>query len=284
MGTSSMYGGYSNGGSQNNPLIPPDFEDNEQENNNDGEGADNQEDQNSENEDSEQNSEDKKVEKQDEQTVEWSNAKTFMSKIASGRSNNIKGAVSKYVKAYGGAKSASKNAVGGIKTTINLGNFVRGISEKGLKETLDAYKIDYKDKGGKEILSELINILAPSPSTKDDAVSRKALILTMEILYELIEQESSEIETIEKLDVNIIVPTYIEAYIYQKLINDLGSRIESYSKSAADAVAVEKDIKEYIHSKIEVVFKGKDIKDYEFSTKEILSLYNQCYTVMEDLL
>lgn len=279
-----MYGGYSNGGSQNNPLIPPDFEDNEQENNDNGESENNQGDQNSENEDSEQNSEDNKVEKQEEQTVEWSNAKTFMSKVASGRSNNIKGAVSKYVKAYGGAKSASKNAVGGIKTTINLGNFVRGISEQGLKETLNAYKIDYKDKSTKEILSELVNILAPSPSTKDDAVSRKALILTMEVLYELIEQENLEIEAIEKLDVNIIIPTYIEAYIYQKLINDLGSRIESNSKSAADAVALEKDIKEYIHSKIEVVFKGKDIKDHEFSTKEILSLYNQCYTVMEDLL
>ncbi len=284
MGTSSMYGGYSNGGSLNNPLIPPDFEDNEQENNVDGESENNKENQNSENEDNEQSSEDNKVEKQKEQTIEWSNAKTFMSKVASGRSNNIKGAVSKYVKAYGGAKSASKNAVGGVKTTINLGNFVRGISEQGLRETLDAYKIDYKDKSTKEILSELINILAPSPSTKDDAVSRKALILTMEVLYELIEQENLEIEAIEKLDVSIIIPTYIEAYIYQKLINDLGSRIESNSKSAIEAVALEKDIKEYVHSKIEVVFKGKDIKDYEFSTKEVLSLYNQCYTVMEDLL
>lgn len=278
MGTSSMYGGYSNGGSQNNPLIPPDFEDNEQENTN------NQEEPNPDNEEPEQNLEDNKIGKQEEQNVEWSNAKTFMSKVASGRSNNIKGAVSKYVKAYGGAKSASKNAVGGIKTTINLGNFVRSVSEQGLKETLEAYKIDYKDKNTKEILSELINILAPSPSTKDDAVSRKALILTMEVLYELIEKENLEIEAIEKLDVNIIVPTYIEAYIYQKLINDLGSRIESNSKSAADAVALEKDIKEYIHSKIEIVFKGKEIKDYEFSTKEILSLYNQCYTVIEDLL
>lgn len=273
-----MYGGYSNGGSQNNPLIPPDFEDNEQENTN------NQEEPNPENEEPEQNLENNKIGKQEEQTVEWSNAKTFMSKVASGKSSNIKGAVSQYVKAYGGAKSASKNAVGGIKTTINLGNFVRSISEQGLKETLEAYKIDYKDKNTKEILSELINILAPSPSTKDDAVSRKALIITMEVLYELIEKENLEIEAIEKLDVNIIVPTYIEAYIYQKLINDLGSRIESNSKSAADAVALEKDIKEYIHSKIEIVFKGKEIKDYEFSTKEILRLYNQCYTVIEDLL
>lgn len=278
MGTSSMYGGYSNGGSQNNPLIPPDFEDNEQEN------ANNPESQNPENEDPEKDSEDNNTEQQEEQTVEWSNAKTFMSNVASGRSSNIKGAVSKYVKAYGGAKSASKNAVGGIKTTINLGNFVKSISEQGLKETLDAYKIDYKNKSTKEILSELVNILAPSPNTKEDAVSRKALILTMEVLYELIEKENLEIESIENLDVNIIIPTYIEVYIYQKLINDLGSRIESNSKSATDAVALEKNIKEYIHSKIEIVFKGKDIKDYNFSTKEILSLYNQCYTVIEDLL
>ncbi len=273
-----MYGGYSNGGSQNNPLIPPDFEDNEQENNN------NPESQNPENENPEKDSEDNNTEQQEKQTVEWSNAKTFMSNVASGRSSNIKGAVSKYVKAYGGAKSASKNAVGGIKTTISLGNFVKSISEQGLKETLDEYKIDYQHKSTKEVLSELVNILAPSPNTKEDAVSRKALILTMEVLYELIEKEDLEIEAIENLDVNIIIPTYIEVYIYQKLINDLGSRIESNSKSAAGAVALEKDIKEYIHSKIEIVFKGKEIKDYKFSTKEILSLYNQCYTVIEDLL
>ncbi|GGP03841.1 hypothetical protein GCM10010992_13780 [Cloacibacterium rupense] len=274
MGTSSMYGGYSDGGSQNNPLIPPDFEDNDQEDNNSQ----------SQNEDSEQDLEDNRAEQQEGQTVEWSNAKTFMSNLASGRSSNIKGAVSKYVKAYGGAKSASKNAVGGIKTTINLGNFVKSISEQGLKETLDEYKINYRDKSTKEILNELVNILAPSPNTKEDAISRKALILTMEVLYKLIEKENLEVEVIEKLDVNIIIPTYIEVYIYQKLINDLGSRIESNSKSAADAVAIEKDIKEYIHNKIEIVFKGKEIKDYKFSTKEILSLYNQCYTVIEDLL
>jgi len=277
MGTSSIYGGYSNGGSQNNPLIPPDFEDNEQEDTNDSEN------QNNENEDLEQDLEDNSVQ-QESQTVEWSNAKNFMSKLASGKSGNAQEAVSRYVKAYGGAKSASKNAVGGIKTTINLGNFVKSISEQGLKETLDAYKIDYQDKSTKEILSELVNILAPSPNTKEDAVSRKALILTMEVLYELIEKEELEIEAIENLNVNIIIPTYIEVYIYQKLINDLGSRIESNSKSAADAVALEKNIKEYIHSKIEIVFRGKEIKDYEFSTKKILSLYNQCYTVIEDLL
>ncbi|MCZ2223302.1 MAG: hypothetical protein LC122_06695, partial [Chitinophagales bacterium] len=213
-----------------------------------------------------------------------SNAKTYMSKVASGSSTNFKEAVSRYVKAYGGSKSASKNAVGGIRTTIRLGNFVKGVSDQGFKETLDTFKIDYTDKSTKEILSELINILAPAGDTKDDAIARKALILTMEVLYEIIEKEDLEIESIENLDLNIIIPTYVEAYIYQKLINDLGSRIESNSKSAAEAVALEGDIKEYIHSKIEIVFTGKEIKDYNFSTKEILRLYNQCYTVIEGLL
>lgn len=273
-----MYGGYSNGCSQNNPLIPPDFEDNEQEENN---GQENQSDGN---EDAQQDLNENGTKQPEGQSVEWSNAKNFMSKVASGKSKNIKRAVSRYVKAYGGAKSASKNATGGIRTTINLGNFVKSISDQGLKQTLDAYKIDYQNKTTKEILSELVNILAPSPNTKEDSISRKALILTMEVLYELIEKEDLDIEAIQDLDVNVIIPTYIEVYIYQKLINDLGSRIESNSKSAKDAIALEKDIKEYIHSKIEIVFKGKDIKDYEFSTKEILHLYNQCYTVIEDLL
>ena len=286
MGTSSIYGGSPNGGSQINPLIPADFEDYES-NDIDDENESNEgvvENEDPANENIEDSIDRNEQDTSEEYSVNWTNAKSFMSKVASGKSNNIGGALSRYVKAHGGAKSASRNSVGGIRTTINLGNFVKNVSEQGLKETLDQYKIDYRDKSTKEILSELINILAPAPNTKDDAIARKSLILTMEILYDLIDNENLDIESIENLDLNIIIPSYMETYIYQKLINDLGSRIENNSKSAADAVRLESEIREYIHSKIEIIFKGKEIENYIFSTKEVLKLYNQCYTVMEDLL
>lgn len=271
MGTSSMYSGYSDGNSQRNPLLPDDF--NDDPNNKDG-------DQNQENEQNNNQNNDTPKDKK------WENSKRNFSKLASGSSNNIRGAVSKYVKAYGGSKSATKNAVSGVRTTISLGNFLSNASTQGFKETLENIKIEYRNRSTTEVLNDLINYLAPDPITKEDSIARKALIVTMEKLYELIEKDNINIESIEKLNsdtLNQIIPLYVESYIYERLLNDLGSRIEANSLNSTNAVKLEKELKEYINSKVEITFTGLDITNSEFSKKEIESLYNQCYKVMEDL-
>ncbi len=279
MGTSSMYGGYSNGNSQKNPLLPSDFDDIMDDGNND-----NNEEQIDNEQDTTQESDNK--EKQ-QQNVNWQSAKNLMSKVASGTSKNIGGAISKYIKAYGGTKSATKNAVSGINTTYNLGTFINSASTQGLKETLYNYKIEYKNKSTSEVLFDIINYLAPKPVTKEDSIARKALILTMEKLYELIENEGLDIESIERLDINtinIIIPLNIENYIYERLINDLGSRIENKSINSVGAVKLERELKEYINSKVEIAFKGKDLSNSNLSKKEVDNLYNQCYAVMENMI
>ncbi|WP_417941951.1 Qat anti-phage system associated protein QatB [Flavobacterium sp. RS13.1] len=271
MGTSSMYNGYSDGNSQRNPLLPDDF--------NDDTGNSNDGNQNQENEqDSQENGKpnDKK----------WEDTKRSFSKLASGTSKNTRGAVSKYIKAYGGSKSATKNAVSGIRTTVNLGNFLSNASTQGFKETLENLKIEYKNRSTNQVLNDLINYLAPNPITKEDSIARKALIVTMEKLYELIENDNIDIESIDKLNeetIKQIIPLYVESYIYERLLNDLGSRIEANSLNSANAVKLEKELKEYINSKVEIAFKGLDATNTEFSKKQVESLYNQCYKVMEDL-
>lgn len=267
MGTSSMYNGYSDGNSQRNPLLPDDFNDNT---GNSNEGNQNQE-----------NEQDSKL-----NDKKWEDTKRSFSKLASGTSKNTRGAVSKYIKAYGGSKSATKNAVSGIRTTVGLGNFLSNASSQGFKETLENHKIEYKNRSTSEVLNDLINYLAPNPITKEDSIARKALIVTMEKLYELIENENIDIELIDKLNegtMKQIIPLYVESYIYERLLNDLGSRLEANSLNSSNAVKLEKELKEYINSKVEIAFKGLDTANTEFSKKQVESLYNQCYKVMEDL-
>ncbi|WP_338841235.1 Qat anti-phage system associated protein QatB [Flavobacterium ginsenosidimutans] len=271
MGTSSMYNGYSDGNGQRNPLLPDDFDDSVG-NNNDG-------DKNPENDQGNQGN-GKPIDKK------WENTKRNFSKLASGTSKNTRGAVSTYIKAYGGSKSAAKNAVSGIRTTVGLGNFLSNASTQGFKESLENLKIEYKNRSTSEVLNDLINYLAPNPITKEDSIARKALIVTMEKLYELIENDNINIESIDKLDegtVKQIIPLYVESYIYERLLNDLGSRIEANSLNSANAVKLEKELKEYINSKVEITFLGIDMTNSEFSKKQVESLYNQCYKVMEDL-
>lgn len=271
MGTSSMYKGHSNSNSQGNPLLPSDFDENE-DNDNENNGDENTEDNKNPNEN-----------KVSDNNVSWQTAKTSMSKIASGKSS-VNKTISNYVKAYGGAKTASKTAKSGVRTVLSLGSFINNVSSQGFTQTLENYNIDYKDKSAKDVLSELINHLAPSPITKEDSIARKALVVTMEILYELIDNENLEIDKINNETFNFIIPKYIECYIYERIINDLGSRIEIASSNSYQAIKIEQEIKDYINSKVDIAFKGKNFEKMSFTKNEVESLYNQCYTIMENML
>ncbi|MEQ7802144.1 Qat anti-phage system associated protein QatB [Pedobacter sp. ASV1-7] len=270
MGTSSMYGGYSGSNSQGNPLLPSDFDENETDSSNEEDSTETQH--SDDNEDGEK------------RIVSWQTAKTAMSKFASGSSGNIKNALSSYVKAHGGAKSASKTIRSAIVTTKNIGSFINSVSTGGLRETLDGYSIDYENRTVSEVLSELINYLAPSPITKDDSIARKALILTMENLYNLMGEESLDLDSVTGESLNFLIPKYVESFIYERLINDLGSRIETADIDFKRAVEIENDLKDYIVAKVEVVFRGKDFTTIVFTNAVVESLYNQCYTVMEDMI
>ncbi len=273
MGTSSTYTGYPNNPSKN-PLIPSDFEDIEI--------SDDSSENDSENED---NTEEISEPQNKEKLPSWKATKSQMSKVASGESKNYKGAISNYVKSSGGSKSISKSSFSGVNTTNQLGDFVQKARNQGIQPTLEEYAIQYKDRSAKDVLNDLINALAPSPNNREDSISRKALIRTMEFIYSIFDSEDINEFNFDSLDeesFNKITCTYIENYIYEKLINELGSRIEANAKDSKSAIKLENDIKFYINSVVNNALKKKDFVSFSFTRKETLSLYNQCYTVMEE--
>lgn len=272
MGTSSMYNGM-NG----NPLLPKDF----------NPDSDNPEDKDREGDDNSKKSDSPKT----NPNKNWKDAKTSMSKYASGRSTNFKGAISQYVKAHGGSKSAARTAKSGLRTTTALGSFFRGVSSDGIREVLTKKGIDLEGKSAQDIFHDIINLIAPIPVSREDSIARKALIETMEILYDSFDEEDKDIEILNNVDgntLNRIIPLYIEQYIYERLINDLGSRIETNSSSSSDAVKKEKEIKDYINAQIEVSLEDKDFSQFDFDNRgsltKIKKIYTDCYNVIESSL
>lgn len=290
-------------GPSGSPLLPDDFKDTipspdspathdspAESDNINHEGNDNSDGSNDNNIGSNQNDDNPYQQNGNSNEGNWTSAKNLMSRYSSGSSNNYKKVVSNYVKAHGGSKNAARSASSGIRSTSGLGQFLFSSSSQGIRETLSQYKIEYEGKTAKDILTEIINRIAPIPITKEDSVARKALIRTMEVLYEKIDDEKNDITTLEKIDkelLNEIIPIQVESYIYERIINDLGSRIESNTSSPADAVSKEKELKEYINSKVETTLKGTDFSQMDFNknvSSEIENLYKQCYKVMEDIL
>ena len=292
MGTSNIYTGPSG-----SPLLPDDFEDTSSPDSNENPQEPNS-DNNEHNEAQETPNSDKQndnannlgLQNSDNNKKNWRSAKNFMSKYASGTSRNYKKAISSYVKAYGGSKNAAKSAKSGIRSTSGLGQFLSNSSSQGIRDTLSQYQIKYEGRSAKDILSDVINYIAPVPVTKEDSVARKALIRTMEVLYEKIDDENNDISTLENIDkqiLNEMIPIQVESYIYERIINDLGSRIELNSTSPNDAINKEKELKEYIISKVETRLNGIDFSILDFNHKtniEVEKLYKQCYKIMEDII
>lgn len=275
MGTSSIYGGPPSNNPKDNPLLPDDFDF----------GNENSSEEGNPEEQKDVGENDNEIQNPTER-VSWRDAKNYMSKLASGKYKNTGKAISNHIKAYGGSKAASKTARAGISTVIGLGNFTNKASSSSFKNVLQEYKIDYENKSPREVLNELTNLIAPVPITKDDSIARKALIVTLEYIYEMLDDENLDYDVIDSDTLNLMVPKFIENYIYERIINDLGSRIEENSKTPQEALNLETELKEYINAKVEIAFKGKDFSQINFNdstTKnEVESLLNQCYTLMEE--
>jgi signal recognition particle GTPase len=293
MGTSSMYKGRNK-----SPLLPSDFDDGGGASGSsvlpDAENGTPDDNTNSGEKDSaeQQNTGNQSAQNQPQQTS-WQNAKTAMSKYASGGggTRGKSGAVSYYVKGYGGARNAARTAKAGIRTTINIGNFFGGVLSKGISQVLNEYNIQTEGRSPKQILNDIVNVLAPNPDTNDDSVARKALIRTMSVIYEKFDDEKQDISLLDSLDSNmseLLVSKYIETFIYERLINDVGSRIESKAENSNQVLKIEKELKEYIESKVSTTLKDKPLSSINANAKNVYSLveelYHQCYKVLEDQL
>ena len=293
MGTSSMYGG-----PNRSPLLPPDFNDGDDNSDNptspDTPLPKPDEKPNEEKEPAQTPESDKPSNKEQDDEPRyssWRAAKNSMSKYASGNGgeNGKRNAVSNYVK--GGSRNAAKSAKSAIRTTINIGDFFNSVSKKGIVQVLQDYNIQTEGRKPKEILNDIVNQLAPAPDSNENAIARKALINTMSVIYDKFEDEKKDISLLDTTDSNIssmLINKYFETFIYERLINEMGSRIEKKAESSAAAERIEKDLKEYIESKVSTTLKDKPLSLINLQTKNVYTLveglYQQCYKVLEDQL
>ncbi|MEI6575093.1 MAG: hypothetical protein WCO63_02845 [Bacteroidota bacterium] len=302
MGTSSMYDG-----PKRSPLLPPDFNDGDGSQDNPSPDNNPQEKPQEErpgrdaepgkNEPSDKPREDNAAQEQSTssnlQYSSWRAAKTSMSRYVTGNGgpNGKRNAVTRYIKGHGGSNNAAKTARAAIMTTIRIGDFFGGVSRNGISQVLKDNKILTEGRKPKEILSDIVNLLAPTPDLNDDSVARKALVITMSIIYERFDDESKDISLLDSLEPDVskmLITKYFETYIYERLIHDLGSKIEKRAENSEAAAKIEKELKEYIETKVSTTLKDKPLSIINSNTDKVEGLveglYQQCYKVLEDQL
>ena len=195
-----------------------------------------------------------------------------------------------YVKAAGGTAGLIKSSKSGIRGAVNIGRLFSDIQQQGYQKAFDDLGIEYQGKSAKEICSSLVNYISASADSKEDSVARIAAVNAMSKMYEYMENNNLELQSLDKVDnvlMEQVLSTYVECYIWGRILNDLQYCLEKYSDDIDRTMKVEQEMKDYVSSKVRTTFQIKEIRDKIFGHHSIEdgieALYEKCYSVLEEM-
>jgi hypothetical protein len=229
-------------------------------------------------------------EQQSKPEVSWQTTKTGFSKYINGHGGGIGKTAKNYVKASGGTTGLFRSSKTGIRGAVNIGRLFSDIQQYGYQKTFDDLGIEYLGKSVKEICSSLVNYIVDSSNSKEDSVARIAAVNAMSKMYEYMENSNMEIQALTRVDNELmeqVLSTYVECYIWGRILNDLQYCLEKYSDDIDRTIIVEQEMKDYVSSKVSTTFQIKEIRDKIFGNQSmedgIEELYSKCYSVLEDM-
>ncbi len=222
--------------------------------------------------------------------VSWQTTKTGFSKFINGHGGSVEKTVKNYVKASGGTEQLFRSSKSGIRGAVNIGRLFSDIQQHGYQRTFDELGIAYQGKSVKEICSGLVNYIVNSSDSKEDSVARIAAVNAMAKIYEYMENNNLEVQSLDNVDsgmVEQVLNTYVECYISGRILNDLQFCLEKNCDDIDKTVRIEQEVKDYVSSKVNTTFLIKEIRDKIFGHQSIEAgieqLYKKCYSVLEDM-
>lgn len=207
----------------------------------------------------------------------WQATKGVMSRLSSSgvRGAAAKGRVrdisSRYVRASGGAGKAARGAVAGRRAAQNLGGFLAAAVSSGFSAAADALGIsDALGQPAEYLLEALVGVLAPNGDTLEEAVARVAMNKALDELiaeYSTTDGDLAALENLSPSSLRDVLEAYLTHYINTRLMQALSDRNEENSSDAATAVALERDIKQYVRETVQV-----DLHSLEATVGDVTSL------------
>ena len=200
----------------------------------------------------------------------WSLARRAMSSVATGGGGlrRMRVAGRRYVAAKGGATTAAKSSAAGRATTAGLGSFLSNVASAGFAEAARSLGLQsvVGQKAG-TVLAAVIDAIAPSGTTNDQAIARRAASETLRQLFEQYGVEQTGVEALNAMtaaDVAETVELSVSAYVYQRWLFDLSLKIEEHAVSEAEAVRLERDVKTFVKGLVKLKLNGTKALDLDW--------------------
>jgi hypothetical protein len=194
----------------------------------------------------------------------------------------------RYVSAKGGAKKASSAATAGRATTARIGNFVSDIASRGFDEAARA--IGLQSTVGQKadvVLAQVINAIAPVGTNNDDAIARRAASETLRELFENHGVEQAGLDALDAMspaDVTDTIELSVAAYVYERWLFDLSQKIEQNAVSEADAIKLERDVKDFVKGMVKLKLNGDQALRLDWKGAEgkkfVQDVYDAAYKLL----
>lgn len=138
--------------------------------------------------------------------------------------DSLRKALREYVKTSGGGKRVlARRMYSSVQSVERLGGVLSSIAQTGVQPTLLALNLGaYAGAAALDVLSALIDAVAPATGQLDDALARQAYALMVERIDENL---NISIDSLTQADVYEVLAIYIEETIVCRVINDIGATL-----------------------------------------------------------
>jgi len=219
----------------------------------------------------------------------WSTPKAAMRRLGSGASaTTIRSVVRSYVRASGGAGTATGSARAGRATTARIGGFLANGVRIGFVQA--AEQLGLRNLLGRDaqfVLAAFVDLLAPPGALREEAAARKAAIETLVALFEWCGVEENGLDALDHIDVagiTEILTFSISFYINARLQQELVSRIERSAMGEHEANALLADVKDFVVEIVRVDFTRIDVLAFDWEGQAgrsfVEGIYEDAYVLL----
>jgi len=223
----------------------------------------------------------------------WMAAKRSLGRAVrdGGGGGNYGRAASHYVRAAGGSGSAAVAAASGSASTARIADFLSRTASAGAAEAVRLLGLQpLAGRSADEVMAALTDALAPDGATLEEAAARSAVAETLAILYEQRGLEENGLDALASMtpdDIRLTVIDLVGSFVFHRWTQDLGVAIERKAVSAAQAVGIEREMRQYIREALKLDLKGRDVMKIDWPGPEgrliVQAIFAEAYGFLEDI-
>ncbi len=220
----------------------------------------------------------------------WKAAKTQMTRFAGGLGREgLRAAATAYVSAMGGSKAAARSAGFGRTVARGVARFFSGVSSTGVTATMSQLGLGALAGSPVDVLiAGVADTILQAPTSLEASAARSAMLSVLASVFDKYSVEDAGLEQLDSMDaaaVREVVTLFVQEYIYQRWLQELGSRIENKSIDKEDALRLEREVKEFIIQTVELDFEGIDVLHIDWNSQQgresMESIFEMAYGLLE---